>query len=70
MYTTRHKTASAEKVLPAIRELFSRRPTAVGHGPETIGRMLCVRNFLPYRPDTCEVEAALEALVLEGEVAA
>lgn len=59
-----------DEVLPALRELFSQHPAAVSSGPEALARMVYVLRFLPYRPGVCEVEAALEALTLEGEVAA
>lgn len=57
-------------VVPALRELFSQHPRAMRCGPETLSRMLYVLCFLSYRPGVCEVEAALEALQVEGELAA
>lgn len=57
-------------VVIGLRELFSLHPGAMRSGPETLGRMLYVLCFLPYRPDVYEVEAALEALQVEEEVAA
>jgi len=57
-------------VLPALRELFSRYPAMMQNGPETLSRALFVLRYVPYRPKPFEVEAALEALVLDGEVAA
>lgn len=57
-------------VLPALRELCSLHPAARTCGPETLARMLFVLCYLPYSPDVFAVEAALEALSLEGELAA
>jgi len=57
-------------VLPALRELFSQHPGAMRSGPEALSRMLYVFRLLPYRPEVCEVEAALEALCTEEELAA
>jgi len=57
-------------VLPVLRELFSKHPEAAKSGPETLSRLLYVLRFLPCKPETHEVEAALEALALEGEIAA
>lgn len=59
-----------DEVLPALRELFSQHPAAASSGPEALVRMVYVLQFLPYRPGVYEVEAALEALTLEGETAA
>jgi hypothetical protein len=57
-------------VLPTLRELFSQHPEAAKSGPETLSRLLYELRFLPCRPEIHEVEAALEALALEGEIAA
>ena len=57
-------------VLPTLRELFSQHPEATKSGPETLSRLLYMLRFLSYQPEIHEVEAALEALVLEGEIAA
>ena len=57
-------------VLLALRDLFSQHPAMIYSEPETLGRALHVLRFLPYRPETFEVEAALEALRVEGEVLA
>lgn len=57
-------------VLPALRELFSHHPGAMRSGPESLRRMLYVLRYLPYRPEVGEVEAAHEALQVEGELAA
>jgi hypothetical protein len=55
-------------VLPALRELFGQHPTMTQSGPESLSRALYVFRFPPHRPPTFEVEAALEALRIEGEV--
>ena len=55
-------------VLPTVRELFSQYPAMTQSGPETLSRALHVLRFLAYRPETFEVEAALEALRVEEEV--
>jgi hypothetical protein len=39
-------------------------------GAETLSRALFMLRFLPSRPEVFEVEAALEALQVEGEVLA
>lgn len=57
-------------VLPTLRELFSQHPEAATSSLETLSRLLYVLRFLPYQPEIREVEAALEALVLEGGIAA
>lgn len=59
-----------QEVLSALRELFSRHPGAMRSGSEALSRMMHLLRFLPYRPEVCEVEAALEALQVEGELAA
>lgn len=55
-------------VLPALRELLSRHSNLADSGPE--GLQLALRGYLPGRPDIYEVEAALEALCVEGQVVA
>jgi hypothetical protein len=60
-------TSEAE-VLPVLRELFSQHPALTRSGAETLSRALFMLRFLPYRPDVSAVEAALEALEVEGEV--
>jgi hypothetical protein len=56
------------ETLPALRELFSQHPAAVSSGPEMLARMLHLLCFLNYRPEVCEVGAALETLRVEDEV--
>jgi hypothetical protein len=57
-------------VLPALRELFSQYPAMTQSGPEILSRALHVFRFLPYQPETIEVEIAREALLIDGVVAA
>jgi hypothetical protein len=68
MLTPPHRIIHDPNVTPALRELFSQHPVMVYSGPETLGRTLHMLHFLPCRPETSEVEAALEALQVEGEV--
>ena len=39
-----------------------------GTGCEALSRALCVLRLMDRRPEPCEVEAALRALLVEGEV--
>lgn len=55
-------------VLPAVRELISNSPEAACCGAETVAELLYTGRFLPYRPAIFAVEAALEALRVEGEI--
>jgi hypothetical protein len=55
-------------VLPALRELFSQHPAITQSEPETLSRALCVFRYLPHDPEPFAVEAALEALRVEGMV--
>ena len=55
-------------VLPALRDLFSRHPALTGSGCEALSRALCVLRLMDRRPEPFEVEVALEALAVEGEV--
>jgi hypothetical protein len=59
-----------EDVLPALRELLSRYPAATYKSSDTLARLLWMLRYLPYQPETFEVEAALEALRIEGGIAA
>jgi hypothetical protein len=57
-------------VLIALRELLSRHPSAAEAGPEQLAELLLGRRYLACRPETHEVERAVEALRLDsGEVA-
>jgi hypothetical protein len=55
-------------VLFALRELFSKHPVMTQNGCEDLSRALFELHYLPSRPETFQVEAALEALHVEGEV--
>jgi hypothetical protein len=57
-------------VLPALRELLSKDPRLVDYSAEALGRLLWVLGYLPQQPADHEVEEALEALCVEGEVLA
>ena len=55
-------------VLSALRELFSQHPVMTQSGCEALNQALFELHYLPSRPETFQVEAALEALLVEGEV--
>ena len=57
-------------VVPGLRELYSQHPVAMNAGAETLARLLFVLRFLNYQPDAAEVEAAVDALTIDGGVAA
>jgi hypothetical protein len=57
-------------VLEALRDLFSHHPKTTVAGPEMLAELLYEYRSLSIRPENCEVEAALEALRVEGEVLA
>ena len=59
-----------EDVLPALRLLLSQHPTTAYKSANTLARCLWTMRYLPYRPHTFEVEVALEALMIDAEVAA
>ena len=59
-----------DEVLPALRELLCRYPATIYTEPEKLASLLYVLCYMPDPPEVREVEAALEALALEGEVAA
>lgn len=58
------------EIVVVVRDLLSLHPEAVGCGPETLAGLMWMLRLLPRRPSEFEVGAALEALMLEGEVAA
>jgi hypothetical protein len=70
MFAPPSRSIHKPDVLPALRELFSQHPGFEQSGLESLSRALYVFRFLPYRPETFEVEAAVEALRVEGEIAA
>jgi hypothetical protein len=57
-------------VLPAVRELLSLLPSRNGLGAGDLANELRARGYVGYRPREIAVEAALEALEVEGEVLA
>jgi hypothetical protein len=57
-------------VLPALRELLTQHPETNSSNPEKLAGLLRMLRYLPYRPHVFAVEAALEVLPLDGEVAA
>lgn len=59
-----------EDVLPAVRQYPSVYPSATTHEPGQTARNLRVRSFMEREPSEAEVEAALEALRVEGEALA
>jgi hypothetical protein len=61
-------TRDYPSVFLALRELFSRYPAAAESGPDRLADLLC--TYLPLRPDESQVEAALEALCVDGKVLA
>ena len=65
-----NEPTTREDVLPALRELLSQHPAVTYKSPDTLARLLWMLRYLPYRPETFEVEAALEALRIEGVIAA
>jgi hypothetical protein len=54
-------------VLPALRELLSHHPAMALDGSETLSQGLYDLRFLSYRPEPFAIEAALKALLVEGE---
>ena len=52
----------------ALRVLFGQHPAMMQSGCETLSNALFVLLYLPSRPKTFRVEAALEALLVEGEI--
>jgi hypothetical protein len=59
-----------ECVLPALRELLATRPQAANCSPETLARLLWEGRYQTQQPADHEVEEAMEALRVEGEVLA
>ena len=58
------------EVLLAVREFLDRNPCAVHFDTEAISSLLYKDRYLPHPAAAHEVEAALEALAVEGEVLA
>ena len=57
-------------VLPALRQYLYIRPSAVSDEPRVTARELRLLGLMKREPSEGEVEAALEALTVEGEVLA
>jgi hypothetical protein len=57
-------------LLPLLREFFSQHPEALSSGPESLSKLLYRLHYLDYLPAVFEVEEALQALHLDGVVAA
>jgi hypothetical protein len=55
-------------VLPALRDLLNQHREVRSLGPEELADHLWMLHYLPYRPHAFAVEAALEALLVDGEV--
>jgi hypothetical protein len=55
-------------LLPAVRDLLSRHPAYQEHGACEIRQGLFWLRYMNYRPHESAVEAAPEALTVEGEV--
>jgi hypothetical protein len=64
----RSATTDDPAVLFALRELYSHYPAATQLGPERLAELLW--RYVPSRLLESQVEAALEALAVEGEVQA
>ena len=60
---------NAVELLPIIREAFSERSSWISYPPERLAVSLVVWHYVREVPDAFEVEAALEALDIEREVA-
>ena len=65
-----YAAARTQEVLIALRELLSRNQCAAYFDLETLSELLHEERLLFYRPGLSEVEAAREALLVEGEVLA
>jgi hypothetical protein len=65
-----HRIIHDPNVLPALRDLFSQHPAMTQSGPEALSEALYLRHYLSYRLEPFEVEAALEVLLVDGEVLA
>ena len=65
---TLYPAARTQEVLLALRELLSRNRCAAHFDSETLSELLHEERCLSYRPAIHELECALEALRIEGEV--
>ena len=55
-------------VLPALRGMFSQHPVCLGWESHELAEALHTHSYMNRRPHDAEVEAALEGLIIEGEV--
>jgi hypothetical protein len=68
LYSTNPHAYDSSGVLVALRELLAQDWEAASYGAEELTDLLYGGHFLSYRPAVFEVEAALAALLVEGEV--
>ena len=66
--TRKFYTHELEDTLVGLRELLARHPALTYCGPEELAQQLRESGYLRRQPEVHEVEAALEALRIEGEV--
>jgi hypothetical protein len=59
-----------EDIVPALRQYLSIRPSVVSDEPHLTARELRLRDLIEREPSEGEIDAALEALTVEGEVLA
>lgn len=59
---------SLNNTLAAVRVVCSKHPQAASFGPEEIAAVLYGLRGSPRPPEVFEIEAALEALRIEGEI--
>jgi hypothetical protein len=57
-----------QDALLALRELFSRNPCAAQFDAETLAKLLYMEGYLSHRIEVYQVEGALEALIVKGEI--
>ena len=62
------KPCSGQDMLVAAREFLAHHREVGACGPETLADLLFEFRYLPHRPEPFEVEVALEALRVDGEV--
>lgn len=70
MITPFDETMHDPCVLPALRDLLNQHREVSSTSPEELADLLWTLRYLPYRPHAFAVEAALEALLVDGEVLA
>jgi hypothetical protein len=66
--TTQVYTSDSIEVFLALRELFSRNRIAESFNSETLAELHYRERYVPRRVEAHEVECALEALTLNGEL--